>query len=79
MLIKALKSGLHAHPDPARLAEGFKAGTIVKVDKVMGEALIENKWAEPVDLEKLTKADLVNFGAPSELTKQEMINVLRSL
>lgn len=76
MLIKALKSGLHAHPDPARLAEGFKAGTVVQVDKLMGEILIKNEWAAPVDLEKLTKADLVKLGAPADLSKQEMINAL---
>jgi hypothetical protein len=79
MLIKVLKSGLYAHPEPCKGVLALRSGIVMPADNDLAKAMIADKWGERIEATKLTKSELVSLGAPADLTKQDMINALRLL
>lgn len=76
MLVKALKSGLYAHPEPCRGVVALRQGEIMDVDDKLYNALLVDKWGGKIDVSRLTKPELIGLGAPADMTKQEMLNAL---
>jgi hypothetical protein len=76
MLIKVLKSGLYAHPEPCKGVLALRSGIVMPADNDLAKAMIVDKWGEWMEVTKLTKSELVSLGACEDLTKQEMIKTL---
>lgn len=49
MLIKVLKSGRYAHPEPCHGIKTFREGEEIDVDPKLGTAMLCDQWAELPD------------------------------